>query len=100
MGKRSRDKGAGFERAVVTAAKAYGLDARRTAPNQTQDGDAVWGDVTINGLKVECRKRESIGGWVWEWLEGNDVLVLGRNRKPPLAVIPLAKMLDLLGGTR
>ena len=64
MGKMSRTKGATWEREVVNTAKAFGLDARRTAPNQTQDGSDTYGDVTIEGLKCECKHHAVVPQWV------------------------------------
>lgn len=96
-GKMSRNKGANFERAMVALAKNAGLEARRTAPNQTQDGSAEFGDIRIAGRKVECKHHATIskmfwnpcgndrcikaGAVYWKWLEGHDALMLKRTAK-------------------
>jgi hypothetical protein len=98
MGKAQRDKGARFERAVVNLAAAYHLDARRTAPNQTQDGDAEFADVRVAGRRVECKHRQCIGAYLWQWLGDHDALVIKRDGAPALAVIPLADWLEMIGG--
>lgn len=92
----SRDKGARFEREVVNLAIAAGLPARRTAPNQTQDGDTEFADVRIADLRVECKHHESIGDYIWRWLASNNALIIRKNRREPLAVIPLSTYLALL----
>jgi Holliday junction resolvase len=99
MGKMQREKGARFERAVVEAAKAYGLDARRTS--MTQSGsDSEEADVLVAGKRVECKHRERLSIELWEWQEGVDFVVLKRNGKEPLAVLPMTKLFEMLkGGT-
>jgi hypothetical protein len=109
MGKMQRTKGAEWERTVVNTAKAFGLEARRTAPNQTQDGSDSFGDVTINGLKCECKHHADIPQWiemvncallktsfqpkkiVASWIAGHDALVIKQTRScAPLVLIHLA----------
>lgn len=105
MSAMQRRKGADFEREVVNAAKALGLDARRTAPNQTQDGSTSFPDVMIAGLRVECKHHKDIPHWqeilsaallvdritpsgdIAKWLAGHDALVLKQTGQPvPLVV--------------
>ncbi len=95
MGKFSRDKGKRFERACVIAAKAFGLDARRTAPNQAS-ADAEESDVLIAGRKCECKHRENISKELWAWREGNAVVLLKRNNHEPLAVLSMVDYFALL----
>lgn len=96
MGKMSRTKGAAFERWIVNEAKACGFDARRTAPNQTQDGSDEFGDVRIAGRKIECKHHKTIpkmfweetgspwyaGEVYWKWLKGHDAVIVKRTAKP------------------
>ena len=97
MSKMQRTKGATWERDVVNFAKSFGLDARRTAPNQTQDGSDTFGDVTINGLKCELKHHAVVPQWiemvncallcidfvpkkiVGEWIAGHDALIIKRT---------------------
>jgi hypothetical protein len=94
MGAMQRRKGANFEREIVNAALAFGLEARRTAPNQTQDGSESFGDVTIQSLKIECKHHKKIPHWneilaaslldikfkpvgeIAQWLKGHDALIM------------------------
>jgi len=97
MSKMQRTKGATWERDVVNLAKSFGLDARRTAPNQTQDGSDTFGDVTINGLKCELKHHAVVPQWIemvncallgsWfkpkkivlSWITGHDALIIKRT---------------------
>ena len=118
MGKFSRDKGRRWERDSVHIAQAYGLDATADGWKQCKDGDDTYSDVQIMGrryfgdldegstlfgydhvtLRAECKHREDIPLKLWKWLEGHDVLLLKRNNKTPLAVMPYTEYLALIGG--
>jgi hypothetical protein len=108
MSKSQRTKGATWEREVVNLAKSFNLDARRTAPNQTQDGSDTFGDVTINGLKCELKHHAVVPQWiemvncallntefvpkkiVGEWIAGHDALIIKRTGGwAALAVLPM-----------
>jgi hypothetical protein len=127
-GTSARRKGAQFERDIVIAAKARGLEARRTAINQTQDGSATFGDVAIAGLKVECKHHASIPFWgklvasyeaqhpvpyeyvngntqLARWLAGHDALIVHQTRSsyifvltPDRTICTLEQWLNSLGG--
>ncbi len=107
MCKMSRTKGAQFERDIVNFAKAAGLEARRTAPNQTQDGSDEFGDVRIAGKKIECKHLASAskflwtgsgirkaGDWYWQTIAGHDAIIIKRTAQPgekayePLVIVP------------
>ncbi len=96
MGAMQRRKGKTFENTCVTQAGEAGLDARRTAPMQTQDGAATYGDITIEGERYECKNQQGIGDYIWRWLEGNKGLILKRNQRPALMVIPYTNYLKML----
>lgn len=105
MGKPSRDKGARFEREIVGIAQAHDLEAKRvplSGATNFAKGDVV---VTATGgvkWTIEAKKRADADGFktIYGWLEKGDcdLLVLGADRKPALAVLPLADFFDLLGG--
>jgi Holliday junction resolvase len=63
MGKAQRTKGATFERDVVNALKAAGIDAARNL-DQTRDGG---GDIDVGAYMIECKRRASIA--VYDWLD-------------------------------
>lgn len=106
MGSSERRKGADFEREIVRTAIALGLEARRTALNQTQDGADTFADVTIAGLRVECKHRKVIPYWsdlltcallrttfkpagsIAKWLDGHDALIVKQTGLAVPLVVP------------
>ncbi len=100
MGKFSRDKGARFERDIIMRAAEHGFDADHTALMQTIDGDQTYADVTMNvdgsQFRIECKHQESIPRKLWDWLDGNDAVMIKRNNHQPLAVISATMLFDLL----
>lgn len=128
MGKFSRSKGARFERDIVNLAKSYGLEARRSSLNQCQDGSKVYGDVTVCGLKVECKHMAYVPSWgkleaahlkrqpapyallhgnttVAKWIANHDALVMHQTHSantyvllPNRDVLTIEQWLRQLGG--
>ena len=103
-GKASRDKGARFEREIVHTADDHGLKAVRVPLSGATN--FAKGDVVVtapSGIKwtIEAKKRADADGFktIYQWLDGDcDLLVLGADRKPALAVLPLSDFFDLLAG--
>ena len=95
MGKKSRDKGARLEREVVALLKNSGRKARRTAPLQTYEPNNE-PDIDSDGLRIEVKGRRNGFIQIYEWLEGNDWLVLKANGKPFLVVKKLEDELESL----
>ena len=92
MGKKSRDKGARFEREIVNAAKAHGIDAFRvplsgSAAGFKDDIELRLGDET---WRIEAKKRANGFKRVYEWLGEADVLrkAVGKKDAPFVAVFP------------
>ena len=64
MAKISRDRGARFEREVVSLCNDYGYPAFRTAQHKGKTGKAA--DVEgVPGLHIEAKRRRSIGAYEW-----------------------------------
>lgn len=101
MGKPSRDKGARFEREIVGIAQAHDLDAKRVPLSGATDfhkGDVVVSN-DVDAWTIEAKKRANGFKTIYGWLEKDcDLLVIGADRKPALAVLPLADFFDLLKG--
>ena len=103
MGKPSRDKGARFEREIVAIAQAHDLEAKRgplSGATSFAKGDVVVSN-DVDSWTIEAKKRANGDGFktIYAWLEKDcDLLVLGADRKPALAVLPLADFFDLLAG--
>lgn len=115
MGKPSRDKGARFERAVVKALNAGGIEAERV-PLSGAAGGSFTGDIVAllpaggqrgadgqnwpeyHRTTIELKKRADGFKQIYSWLEGNDALVIGADRKEPLIVLPLSEWIRQVGG--
>lgn len=99
MANPSRDKGIRFEKEVVEILKAYGYDAKRV-PLVGEDGTKKGrADVVIalpNGdsVKIQTKHRDNLSMDLWNWLEGVDWLIVRRNYKEPLLVLPLRNVSD------
>jgi len=93
QGRRNRQRGAEFEREVVNAALAKGLDAERV---QGRAGAARLGDpdVIIDGdITLECKRRKSLPGYLTDWLDGVDAAVIREDRGKAVVVMSLDKWL-------
>jgi len=102
VGKPSRDKGARFEREIVGIAQAHDLDAVRvplSGATSFAKGDVVVSN-DVDSWTIECKKRANGFRTIYRWLEKGDcdLLVIGADRKPALAVLPLSDFFDLLAG--
>ena len=94
---KSKDKGTRAENEVVRILNEAGIDAKR----QPMSGMLVdfKGDVILpGGDLIEVKNRESIANYIWEWLAqgGAKYLVLRKNHRVPLAVMPLTELGELL----
>ncbi len=99
MGKSQRDKGARFEREIVNAAREQDLDAFRVPLSGAANGfkdDVVLRDCEGIEWRLEAKKRADGFKQIYQWLGEADALVIGADRRPALAVIPLTAFLDLL----
>ena len=100
MGKAQRDKGARFEREIVNTAKAHGLDAKRVPLSGAAEG--FKNDVLIDAggvtWAIEAKKRGAGFKFIYDNLDGSDVLVIGADRQPALAVLDYGDFCDLLAG--
>ncbi|PZA06100.1 MULTISPECIES: hypothetical protein [unclassified Meiothermus] len=97
-GRAPKRKGDRVEREVVTLLKAHGLEARRVplsgaAPGWS--GDVVVTLPRIGTARVEVKSRKHFKT-LEGWLEGSDLLVLKPDRRPPLVVLPLSRLLEVL----
>lgn len=95
-GKKSRDKGARFERYVVAKLKTMGYEAKRVPLSGAADGFP--GDVMVKfpcavhghkWLTVECKIGRQVPNFIYEKLETHKALIVKRDRKPPLVVLRL-----------
>ena len=92
VGKFSRDKGSRFERSIVLMLRVLDPYCRRV-PLSGGAGGEFSGDIILHlgdsRLKVEAKKRAKGFKQIYEWIEGNDALVIGADRREPLLVVRL-----------
>ncbi|AFV76355.1 hypothetical protein Theos_1319 [Thermus oshimai JL-2] len=96
-GKAPKRKGSRVEREVLALLREAGLEARRVPLSGSAPGYPGDLEVDIPGLgkvlvEVKARKRVALEAW----LEGRGLLVLKPDRRPPLAVLPLQALLQLV----
>jgi Holliday junction resolvase len=100
-GAKHRRKGDRAEREVVALCRAHGLDAERV-PLSGAAGGSFADDVIVRlsgrTLKIEVKARASGDGFATlaRWLHGSSMLVLKQNNRPPLAVIELPLLVEML----
>lgn len=92
MANRSKAKGSRFERAVVLALNAHGLNAKRVPLSGMARG--FKGDVHFEcqGIPkvMECKSRKARFKEIREWLGDNDFLAVKDNNTEALVVMTLA----------
>ena len=91
-GRRSRDKGARAERALVRWLQEQGF-ASEKVPLSGACGGSFAGDVTWPLLGIdrvgEVKVRAKGFTQLYDWLSGNDFLVVRADRREPLIVLRL-----------
>lgn len=99
MANRQKEKGTRFEHQIVDLAKKHNLDAYRVP---LSGAGSIKNDVHVKQgrtlWEIEAKKRANGFKFLYENIEGADILVVGADRKPPLAVIDLRDLFDLMGG--
>jgi len=98
----SKDKGRRLENQVVTLLVEKGIAAERIPLSGSLGGkygaDVVIGSVDNQKARIECKNRESLGDYLWDWLAqgGSDYLVIKKNQKKPLILMDFDHFVDLL----
>jgi hypothetical protein len=87
--RRSRDKGARTERAVVRLLLAYALPARKVSAMYKRDEDlrVIVGDVE-RSVEVKCRAAGF--NRLYDWLDDRDILIVKADRQEPLVVLRMS----------
>jgi hypothetical protein len=85
---KSRRKGINEERALVRYLQARGFAAEKSSRTGYRGPDL---SVPLLGIErnVEVKVRGSGFDRLYDWLDGNDFLIVRANRREPLVVIPL-----------
>ena len=98
--RRSRDKGALVERAIVHALQASGFAAERV-PLSGAAGGRYSGDIVLPGrnLCLEAKARANGFRELYGWLDGRDVLIVKADRQNPLVIVRLSLAVEIVGRT-
>tara|TARA_S200002703_G_scaffold148112_1_gene144495 strand:+ start:108 stop:443 length:336 start_codon:yes stop_codon:yes gene_type:complete len=101
MSARNKARGYELEREVVVAAEAAGLEAKRvfgSGQHKVQLGDDFAGDVVVEGLRIECKRRKSGFKLIYDAFDQDDadIVVVRADRSPRLWVLREAVVLELL----
>jgi Holliday junction resolvase len=97
-GRKSRDKGNRFERAIVRLLQDHGFGAERV-PLSGSAGGSYCGDISVpllgRDLTVECKARKDGFRELYAWLDGRDALVVRAERRDALVVLPLRVAVEI-----
>ena len=92
-GRRSRDKGARLERAIVHALQAGGFAAERVPLSGTAGG-RYSGDIVLplmgRDLCLEVKARADGFRELYSWLDKRDVLIVKADHQEPLVIVRLS----------
>ncbi len=90
MGKKSRDKGAREERAIVNSWQAAGFAAERV-PLSGAAGGRFSGDISIpllgSDVTFEAKLRTDGFKQLYRWIEGNYGLMVRADKKERLVIV-------------
>jgi Holliday junction resolvase len=98
-GRRSRNKGARAERAVVAFLHVKGFAAERV-PLSGSAGGKYSGDISISllgrDLCTEVKVRAHGFNQLYSWLNGRDLLIVRQDRAQPLVILPLRLAAEII----
>lgn len=94
---KQKDKGRRHENEVAKLLTENGIPAERIPLSGSFGGkydcDVVIGTPESPIARVECKHRENISKQLWEWLDGNDYLVVKRNNHKNLVVMDIEEFI-------
>ncbi len=95
----SRDKGSRFERQIVDELRGAGLDAYRIPLSGASVGFKSDVEVRLPGRKltIEAKSRASGFTFIYQHIEGSDLLAIKADRKEPLVVMRLNDLAAIMG---
>ena len=102
-GRRNTERGRELENEVVTACESKGLQAHRVFASgayKNQLGEDFAGDVVVEGLRVECKRRKTGSGFKLLYNAFNqddcDVVCVRADRAPRLYVVKEDLFIELI----
>ena len=99
MSSKSKRKGSGYEREIVRAHEALGIEAIKT-PLSGALGGKYSGDVQVAGLIGECKRRRKGYSSLYNALEqgtGSDIMFARDDHRETLVVMPWETWAAILG---
>lgn len=98
-GRGSRTKGSAAERALVRTFLDAGIVAEKVSRSGYGGHDV---EVALNGIKLRVESKNHSDGFkrIYEWLAPVDLLVLKANHQESLVVLPLSRLIALLGAQK
>jgi Holliday junction resolvase len=97
-GRRSRDKGARVERAIVQSLKAGGFAAERV-PLSGAAGGRYSGDIVLplmgRDLCLDAKARADGFRELYGWLDQRDVLIVKADRQEALVVVRMSLAVEI-----
>ena len=102
-GRRNKQRGYELEREVVVWAEEQGFDCRRifgSGAYKEQLGDEFSGDIVLNGLRVEAKRRKNGFSVIYSAFEqdDSDIVVVRAARKERLWVLKDQHFVHILKG--
>jgi hypothetical protein len=96
-GRRSRDKGARTERAIVRALQGQGIAATKISRAWSPGADLRVPVLGVDrAVEVKCR---SVGfSQLYDWLNQRDVLIVKADYKEPLVVLRMSLAAEIAKG--
>lgn len=99
MTHRNKVRGNNLEREIVNTAKEVGLSAKRAYASDGRSlGKSEVVDVIVENTTIQAKRRKKVAQWLYPDYHGEDVdvVVTRMDRKEPLAILPLQRLLELL----
>lgn len=97
---KSKSKGTRLENLLVDTFIEHGIAAERVPLSGSIGGkykdDVIIGSIDQPLMRYECKNRENIADYMWDWQEGVDAVVIKKNHKKPLVVITLDQYIELI----
>jgi len=88
MAKAQREKGKRGERLMVKLLNSLGIPCKRQGWKQSK-GEHYADIEFADGTKVEVKVGKQVPIKIYKWLEGNDALVVKRDREDALLIVRL-----------
>jgi hypothetical protein len=93
-GRRSRDKGARTERAIVRLLQGEGIAATKISGIYKPGADISM-PLLSNDRVVEVKCRAAGFAQLYHWLVGRDILIVKAGHKEPLVILRLSLATDI-----